>query len=392
MATYVVKKDGSADAVTVAAAIAAANQNGDIVEIGDSEIYHENTLQVGAAITIRAAAGKSPQLDGDGGSVAGLQFHNAPDGCVVEDLVFTGYDGVFGYGSGAIMAASKMTVRGCTFRANAGTCVNYLEGSSGQHGVVDSCHAFNTGPLVFSTGSDYQDIVNCSVNPNDGASGVYPSGSNSTVTNCSFYVTLSAGTHPGMLVSAGTFTNCVAVATGAGVVASAFLSASQINNCCWYGFGNLQGGGGATVTDTINEDPKFTNAAGGVLTLEADSPCINAGITVAGVTADILGNSRPTGFYDIGAYEMDFAPGNPTIDSLKFIDKTTLRITFSEAMNQNADLSLAGNYTFRPLITDHDVSVSSVSVVSTTVVDLTVYGVKVNRRYTLSIGIIGMGG
>jgi hypothetical protein len=286
------------------------------------------------------------------------------------------------------MAASRMTIRDCIFTAQVGPCVNYLEGTAANHGIVDSCVAVGTGPLVFSSSSDYQDVINCVALPNNATYAVQTSGANSTIINCSFYGTQNAGTSAWLIgtTSGGVVTNCALEKTGGGIITSAVGAAAQIQNCCWYGFANLDVTGSATVTNTINEDPKFKDPSTGDLTPESDSPCLNAGLTVAAITVDILGATRTAGFYDIGAYEMDFAPGDPTIKSLRFTDKTTLRITFSEDMNQNADLSLASNYTFQPVANDHDASVSSVSVITATVVDLTVVGVRVNRRYTLSIG------
>ncbi len=53
--------------------------------------------------------------------------------------------------------------------------------------------------------------------------------------------------------------------------------------------------------DYLTSDPLFVNAAGGDFTLQAGSPCINAGVDV-GLTTDILGNPI-VGDPDIGAYE-----------------------------------------------------------------------------------------
>ncbi|MBI5533863.1 MAG: right-handed parallel beta-helix repeat-containing protein [Deltaproteobacteria bacterium] len=51
-------------------------------------------------------------------------------------------------------------------------------------------------------------------------------------------------------------------------------------------------------------DPKFVDAAGGDLHVQAGSPAIDQGATIAGVTVDYDGVSRPQGAaYDIGAFE-----------------------------------------------------------------------------------------
>ncbi len=54
----------------------------------------------------------------------------------------------------------------------------------------------------------------------------------------------------------------------------------------------------------LGVDPRFVNEAGLDFHLQSNSPAINAGITVAVVTADYDGVTRPQGSaYDIGAYE-----------------------------------------------------------------------------------------
>lgn len=54
---------------------------------------------------------------------------------------------------------------------------------------------------------------------------------------------------------------------------------------------------------SLTSDPKFTNAAAGDFSLQAGSPCLNAGANV-GLTTDFAGNPVPFGSApDIGAYE-----------------------------------------------------------------------------------------
>ncbi|MES2780159.1 MAG: right-handed parallel beta-helix repeat-containing protein, partial [Bacteroidota bacterium] len=58
------------------------------------------------------------------------------------------------------------------------------------------------------------------------------------------------------------------------------------------------------VHDNFYGNPWFVDHAGGDFRLTLGSPAINAGITIADVTTDLLGVSRPqNGAYDYGAYE-----------------------------------------------------------------------------------------
>lgn len=58
-------------------------------------------------------------------------------------------------------------------------------------------------------------------------------------------------------------------------------------------------------TGTIRADPKFVNSSILDLHLQANSPAINAGLSIPVVNVDLDGNIRPQGVaYDIGAYEV----------------------------------------------------------------------------------------
>lgn len=69
---------------------------------------------------------------------------------------------------------------------------------------------------------------------------------------------------------------------------------------------------GVTDSNPVYGDPDFTNAAGGDFSIDADSAAHDAGTTIASVTDDYIGTSRPQGAaYDIGAYEYG-SGGSPT--------------------------------------------------------------------------------
>jgi Protein of unknown function (DUF1565). len=86
------------------------------------------------------------------------------------------------------------------------------------------------------------------------------------------------------------------------------------------GGGSLQvknGGSGTESNNIKNSDPKFVNAAAGDFGLQAGSPALDKGMTLAQVTTDFTGKARPEGAaYDIGAFEgagskADVLPGAP---------------------------------------------------------------------------------
>lgn len=56
--------------------------------------------------------------------------------------------------------------------------------------------------------------------------------------------------------------------------------------------------------DIVNQDPKFVDVGNNKFRLQANSPALNAGVTLSGFSSDIEGRSRPQGSaWDIGAYE-----------------------------------------------------------------------------------------
>ena len=71
---------------------------------------------------------------------------------------------------------------------------------------------------------------------------------------------------------------------------------------------NWSGGGTATSTG----DPRFLDAVSDNYRLRSDSPCIDAGLTLPGITNDLDLNARPldgnqdgAGYFDLGCYEYD---------------------------------------------------------------------------------------
>lgn len=109
---------------------------------------------------------------------------------------------------------------------------------------------------------------------------------------------------------------------------------------------NLSGGAGRTVdynvfhnstavgSHDITSDPLFVDPTNSDFHISVSSPAKNAGVTLADVTTDILGVSRPQGVgYDIGAYEyydipvtLTTTPTSPTNNSTPTIAGTASTI------------------------------------------------------------------
>lgn len=86
------------------------------------------------------------------------------------------------------------------------------------------------------------------------------------------------------------------------------------NNISYENIGNIQDWGavGSDITDNLEIDPFFVNPAIHDYRLQAGSPAINMGTTLAAVPVDFLGVARPQGAaYDIGAYEFVGGGGPP---------------------------------------------------------------------------------
>jgi hypothetical protein len=108
-----------------------------------------------------------------------------------------------------------------------------------------------------------------------------------------------------------------------------------VRNCIIYANNAYWPGGGQT---NYTGDPKFVNAAAGNYHLRFDSPCINAGTTVTGVTSDIDGHSRPQGgAFDIGADEYYNAPPVVSFASPPILTWPQNRVTLSATVTDDGN-------------------------------------------------------
>jgi hypothetical protein len=125
-------------------------------------------------------------------------------------------------------------------------------------------------------------------------------------------------------------------------------------------------GGGSVGSNVITGNPLFTDELNGIFTLQENSPCIDAGTYLsAPYNVDIIGTSRPQGNgWDIGAYEMVFGPDitPPEVEGAVLIDSLTLRITFSEPLEESSAENI-NNYSITNGITVYS-AVLNVSVVT----------------------------
>ena len=213
---------------------------------------------------------------------------------------------------------------------------------------------------------------NCAVSGNSAAYGGGIRCFNSaTVQNCT--VSRNSATTQGGGVncaSGGTLVNTVVFANTGCNSSNVYASGTGMSftNCC--------SAPAVSGTGNIAADPKFVNAAAGDYRLQAESPCIDAGLTLewmSGAT-DLDGIPRILGgTADMGAYEADYhvvtvVPGtNGTVSpsgTFRMLRGQPLRVTFAPYMNYYvADVLIDGQsvgvmtgYTFENVTNDHTIS------------------------------------
>jgi parallel beta-helix repeat protein len=120
---------------------------------------------------------------------------------------------------------------------------------------------------------------------------------------------------PGITVGFGTvssnkvYNNTIYNNAGYGITVGDYgtVTNTEIKNNILYlnGADGIRDTGTSTVkANNLTSDPKLLNPGAFDFHLKTDSPAINRGIVVSGVSTDYEGNSRPQGSaYDIGAYE-----------------------------------------------------------------------------------------
>src|ERR1700730_12602836 len=179
-----------------------------------------------------------------------------------------------------------------------------------------------------------------SVNPNNGFIRVYNNvvnhagagpdlgGQNATCLNVAGTNGSGANT---VQVYNNTFYDCGALGSSDSAIISPYITSTLTNNIVYStgtepyttsgaGFGNIsgsnnlwfgRGNGPSQTTNNVNANPLGVSA-GSDFHFQSSSPAIDAGITIASLTSDNVGVSRPQGSaYDIGA--MEFFTGGSTV-------------------------------------------------------------------------------
>lgn len=183
--------------------------------------------------------------------------------------------------------ASYNNFTNCTAK-NCDSGIRFLDSSedggaqyAGRHNVFKNCIISNSGYAIDFNSWDQ----------------VSPADSN-VFANCTFY-DADYLFQTGRDNANNKMINCIVsnisnLKSGAKALNFAYTFCDFYNN----GFTIREGGG------NIALNPLFVNAAGGNFNLQTTSPCIDRGTSLACVTTDFAGTTRPQGcYYDMGAFE-----------------------------------------------------------------------------------------
>jgi hypothetical protein len=338
-----------------------AVDDGGTIEVIDSATHSpsdsfDNRAIVNKSVNVVVSDGETPTLDGTAAFIAGRPgFASAG----TYTLTFTGFT-FENWGASTtsyiVSQTGNLTLQysQCVFKSIGDVSLFQQPpvATRDTPNKLDRCRIESTvESRIFSSvpGSDWYFLVeNCLFEYNGTHSGeVYIDSNNDShinaiVRNCSFLVELNdtTGTSNGV-IRCGTVENTIIKNTSTGgsytTLAAIKAKSAYSNNCVDGNFavaevstGGTDGGG------LVREDPLFTNEASSPadFELQSGSPCIDAGKTIAAVTVDFAGTSRPQGSaYDIGAYETIAGGGSFTPDDgeetygVKFSSSFTIRGT-----------------------------------------------------------------
>ena len=354
MATYAVP--GSYATIQAAINAAGLASDADAVIVVSPGTYHEaldmKKWPFGYVVpaTIRASDAANPPIisgSGSGASQAVLMdvgiFAGVTSRPVFESLIFEDWtsstNGVFycSASSNCNVIVDKVTFRNCSTGV-----FRFLPGpSAGAPSIIRKCKFIDCGAAVHGgTGSDYATIEDCAFKLNEDAIAVNRQVAGWVVQNCSVYARNGSSVP---VIAAGYATNVVVQSAPTYNAQRAFALSGSYSHCVTYGSfanANIGADGGGNVVG----DPQFTSPTTGDLSIPQSSACFDAGGTIAGLTDDILGTTRPQGAaFDIGAYEVEITG---TVGTVTVLSSTSIRLNIpSPRPNSDATWSDATKYT-----------------------------------------------
>jgi hypothetical protein len=196
---------------------------------------------------------------------------------------------------------------------------------STDHNLIDGCefdHNAGYGLQVYDSGGTAahdNTVRNCISHDQAVKHGmVISSGSNNVAYNNVCYGNASGGIHVNYCaVSTGIYNNTLTGNSGPGLeIGSGSTGAVARNNILVGNSSALSNSGTSTTSDhnLLSGSASFVDATAHDYRLQSGSAAIDAGATIALVTTDLLGVTRPQGTaYDLGAYEYQAAPATYTL-------------------------------------------------------------------------------
>jgi parallel beta-helix repeat protein len=218
-------------------------------------------------------------------------------------------------------------------------CANAGIYTGGSNNLIDNCNVYDTsmeGIQIYNGGGGtptnnrirhtkvHGVIRSGDSSPGARCTGILISGDSNEVSNCQVYSNgILLGDGGGINVYTGNdnliVNNTVTGNINYGIKIDGGANRTIVRNNISYNNagGNYTNSGSSTYHDhnlDDGTDPRFTNAGSDDYTLLSTSVCIDAGTTIAGITDDYAGGSRPRGAaFDIGAYEYGSVPTPPLV-------------------------------------------------------------------------------